>query len=131
MLFLMFVLILVIGIVLHYVSHERYWCDKFLPMFITVLGCFAIFVSFIVMGFFYIGKDSDVAILNERYDMLTYQLENDIYDNDNDLGKRELMVDIQEWNESLACKQAMQDNFWVGLYMPDIYDQFEFIELEE
>lgn len=75
--------------------------------------------------------NSYIARMNERHDMLVYQLENNIYDNENDLGKRELMVDIQNWNEDLAGKRESQDDLWVGIFTPNIYDQFEFIELED
>ena len=74
--------------------------------------------------------DAYVAENQMRYEMLVYQYENDIYDNDNDLGKRDLMEDIQKWNEDLAYNRKAQDDFWVGIFYPNVYDQFEFIELK-
>lgn len=52
-----------------------------------------------------------------------------MYRLDNDLGKRELMVDIQKWNTDLTRHKALETDFWVGIFYPNIYDQFEFIEL--
>ena len=37
---------------------------------------------------------------------------------------------IREWNEDLAYYQNAQDNFWFGIYYPNVFDQFEFIELK-
>ena len=95
----------------------------------TVVGI-AIAVMLVIICVNNTGLDGDIARLNTRYDMLVYQLENDIYDNDNDLGKRELMNDIQDWNEDLASYKENQDDFWIGIFIPNIYDQFEFIELD-
>ena len=46
------------------------------------------------------------------------------------IGKKELMSEIQKWNEDLARHKALQNDFWVGIFIPDIFDQFEFIELK-
>ena len=62
--------------------------------------------------------------------MLVYQYDNNFYNNDNEVGKYELVKSIQEWNEDLAYKKRLQRNFWIGIYYPNIYDQFEFISLE-
>ena len=85
-------------------------------------------ISFVIAISSHICVDAYIASCNERHDALVYQLENNLYDNDNDLGKKELYNEIKEWNEDLAFYQAMQDNFWLGTYYPNIYDQFEFIE---
>ena len=64
-----------------------------------------------------------------RYESLVYQYENDVYDGDDDVvGKRDLYCDIEYWNSDLAYRKRMQRDFWVGIFYPNIYDRFEFIE---
>lgn len=132
MLFLIFVGILVIGIVALVLYNTSFdcGCTAVIGSFLTVIGFIALVVSLFVIGGNYIDQDGYIAKMNTRYESLAYQYENDIYDNDNDLGKRELMVNIQAWNEDLACYRERQDDLWIGIYIPNIYDQFEFIELD-
>lgn len=77
-----------------------------------------------------IGIKGQIAENEKRYESLVYQLENNLYDNDNDIGKKELYNQIQEWNEDLANGKALQHDIWVGIFYPNIYDHFEFIELK-
>lgn len=69
------------------------------------------------------------AAYQETYYSLLYQLENDIYDNDNDIGKQELYTKITTWNSKVAKGKIMQDDFWFGIFWPDIYDELELIKL--
>ena len=124
MLFWTFVIIIIAGIVLFTYDLEN------LGIAISVIGIFGIIASVVVLAINYIGIDGYVARMNTRYETLVYQYENNIYDNDNDLGKRELMVDIQNWNEDLSSRRERQRDFWIGIYIPNIYDQFEYIELK-
>ena len=124
MLFWTFVIIIIAGFVLFTYDLEN------LGIAISVIGIFGIIASVVVLAINYIGIDGYIAQMNTRYETLVYQYENDIYDNDNDLGKRELMVDIQNWNEDLSSRRERQRDFWIGIYIPNIYDQFEFIEMK-
>ena len=124
MLFWTFVIIIIAGFVLFTFDLEN------LGITISVIGIFGIIASVVVLAINYIGIDGYIARMNTRYETLVYQYENNIYDNDNDLGKRELMVDIQNWNEDLSSRRERQRDFWIGIYIPDIYDQFEYIELK-
>lgn len=132
MLFLDFVVLLLIGIVCVIIyDHTTVddWCFN-LGLVLTVVSTFALIIMSTVLVCSYITIDGYVAQNQVRYESLVYQYENDLYDNDNDVGKKELLSEIQDWNEDLARYKALQKNFWVGIFIPNIYDQFEFIELK-
>lgn len=97
--------------------------------FMSIVTGFTALVMLIVIIANHVGIDAKIDRCETRYEMLTCQYESDIYENDNDLGKRELIVDIQEWNEDLAYRKNIQRDLWLGIFHPNIYDQFEFIEL--
>ena len=110
---------------------EKRFCDYSGPfLVIAIIGFIVAIIMLIAIIVENTNVDAYVAENQMRYEMLVYQYENDIYDNDNDLGKRDLMEDIQKWNEDLAYHRKAQDDFWVGIFYPNVYDQFEFIELK-
>lgn len=121
--------VLVLGIIGVIAFDE--WSDwRCASSIVTAVSSAVIFFMLVYMVINYVGVDQYIERMNVRYETLTYQYENDLYDNDNDVGKYELMQDIREWNEDLAAKKVAQHNIWYGIFVPDIYDQFEFIELE-
>lgn len=128
MLFLIFLTLLIVGVgVMLTIS------DDYMPMSagIFVIGALGVICSVVILCVNYIGIDGDVERNRVRYDSLMYQYENYLYDNDNDVGKKELMSEIQSWNEDLVWYKTMQRNPWIGIYIPNVYDQFDFIELHE
>ena len=130
MLFWMTIIVTVLGLILFEILFERdFELLYIISGVISLFAACALFIESVVLAVNYMSVDGHVQKMNVRHDMLVYQYENDIYDNDNDLGKRELIEDIQDWNEDLASCKENQDNTWIGIFIPDIYDQFEFIEL--
>lgn len=77
------------------------------------------------------GADAYLASMQEKRSALVYQLENDIYDNDNDLGKKELYSEITEYNCDVAKGKIKQNNIWVYNIYPNVYDELELIEFPE
>lgn len=88
-----------------------------------VLGCISIIAG--------AGADAYLASMQEKRSALVYQLENDIYDNDNDLGKKELYSEITEYNCDVAKGKTMRDNIWLYNLYTDVYDNLELIEFPE
>ena len=78
-----------------------------------------------------VGADAYLASMQEKRSALVYQLENDIYDNDNDLGKKELYSEITEYNCDVAEGKIKQNNILVYNIYPDVYDELELIEFPE
>lgn len=128
MLFFIFVAIFVIGVLAAIFIDE--WSDLHIAAeCVLVVGAFLLAISAVIFAVNYIGADASVAGWERQYESLTYQLENNLYDNDNDIGKKELMNEIREWNEDLAYHKEIQRDFWVGIYYPNVYDNLEFIPL--
>lgn len=65
-----------------------------------------------------------------KYETLIYQLEEVKYDNLVDNNRKELMDDILSYNKSVAVGQLYQNDFWVGVFYADIYDDLQLIELK-
>ena len=128
MLFFIFVAIFVIG-VLAIIFTDEWNNSHIVAMFILGVGICLLVISTFIFAINYIGTEASIAGWEKRYESLTYQLENNLYDNDNDIGKKELMNEIRKWNEDLAYHKEIQRDFWVGIYHPNIYDNFEFIPL--
>lgn len=89
----------------------------------AVLGVIAVSAS--------VGSESYLASMQEKRNALVYQLENNLYDNDNDLGKKELYSEIIEYNCDVAKGKIMHDNIWVYNLYSDVYDDLELIEFGE
>ena len=89
----------------------------------AVLGVIAVSAS--------VGSESYLASMQEKRNALVYQLENNLYDNDNDLGKKELYSEIIEYNCDVAKGKIMQNNIWVYNLYSDVYDDLELIEFGE
>lgn len=96
----------------------------------TVLSGATFAVMVIILVVQYVGVDGCVKSSEARYESLVYQYENELYDNDNDIGKKELMNQIQDWNEELAFYKEMQCDFWIGIFIPNVFDQFKYIDLD-
>jgi hypothetical protein len=97
-----------------------------------VLGVLAL-AAVVLLACFWVGNVSTetgyIASQHQLYESLVYQAENCIFENDNDLGKAELVKQITEWNTSLAHNREMCKSIWVGFLYYQCYDQFEFIPL--
>ena len=129
------IIIAIIGFVLFAVSFNKFNDTWDVINFISLAFAILFGASSAILGAIAVsasvGSESYLASMQEKRIALVYQLENDLYDNDNDLGKKELYSEITEYNCDVAEGKIMQDNIWVYNLYADVYDELELIEFPE
>lgn len=133
MLFFISLIVLIAGIVC-WVIYERPSTSVHSPLCgvgvaLTVLGGVAVLTSISVLCGYHLTAEAKLDSLEIKRASLVYQYENDFYNNDNDVGKKELMTEIQDFNSSLVWHKRLQYDAWVGIYVPNIYDDLEVIDI--
>ena len=129
------IFVAVICFVIFIISNNKYDGAWDAINIISLVLAITAFVLSIVLGGISIiaraGADAYLASMQEKRSALVYQLENDIYDNDNDLGKKELYSEITEYNCDVAEGKVKQNNIWVYNLYCNVYDELELIEFPE
>lgn len=93
---------------------------------IGAITCIITGFALITIIFNSLTAPANVASAEQRYEILNYQVENKMYDND--IAKKALMVDIEDYNNTLIKRQTVQKDKWLGIFIPNVWDQFELID---
>jgi len=97
-----------------------------------VLICAGVIVGImlLVLAFIYIDAPAEYASKQAEYEVFSWEVENDVYAADDDvIGRKELYSDVRNWNKNIAHKKAKTNDFWVGIFVPDYYNDLQLIEL--
>ena len=125
MLFWSFIILFVVGIIL-YKAFEF----ELLGELVTILSGLAVIISLFVIICEYTTMDSYLEKNREQYKAITYKIESDTCRDEFGLLNKEVIDEIQEWNKDVRFYQNIQDNFWLGIYYPNVFDEFETIDYE-
>lgn len=105
--------------------------------FILSFGVVISFISvvwFLVAGLILLLTQTNVTATRqantEKYKALTYKLESEACRDQFGLLNKEIIDEVQRWNVKVTYYKAMEDNFWVGIYYPDVYDDLGTIDYE-
>lgn len=77
-----------------------------------------------------IGIAGTIRAKEEEYKALIFKVQSEAVRDEFGLLNKEFIDEIQEWNKDIAAGQEWQDDFWIGIFYPPIYDKFETINLE-
>lgn len=104
---------------------------KFIGGITTFISGFIMIIMIIILCYMYTGIDARVEQSKEIFDAITYKVESGACRDEFGLLNKEVIDEIQSWNESVIYNQKMQNDFWVGVFYPNVYDQFETIDYEK
>ena len=128
MLFWLFIILFVVGIILYKVFEFEFLGD--FGYVINIISGLAVIISlFIIIGE-YTTMVSYLEKTREQYKAITYKIESDSCRDEFGLLNKEVIDEIQEWNKDVRFYQNIQDNFWLGIYYPNVFDEFETIDYE-
>lgn len=149
MLFFVFVLVAVLGFLLSYaimhfkfdyetrhtnrIVHRIYYNRhniRYTLVIIAITASICVFTSVIIIMANHISMNAKVPTNEIRYEMLCYKLKSDKARDEFGFANKEIVDEIQDWNEDVVYYKEIQDDFWVGIFYPNVFDQFEIIELE-
>ena len=133
MLFWIVVILLVVGIVCLNVGINSYDLDWLELIGIVMTAACVVTVTIMLCIIFanHTTADSMVALNTERHKALTYKLESGACGDEFGLLSKSVIDEIQDWNEDVVSYKAIQDSFWVGIFYPNVFDQFETIDYNE
>ena len=125
MLFWSFIILFVVGIILYKVFEF-----ELLGELVTAISGFAVLISlFIIIGE-YTTMDSYLEKTREQYKAITYKIKSEACRDEFGLLNKEVIDEIQGWNKDVRFYQNIEDKFWLGIYYPNVFDEFETIDYE-
>lgn len=129
MLFFIPLILIAVGILIEKFSVRDFVSDLGeILAFVSTIGAVILFVLIII---FQLSGRTSLESNKERYKALTYKIERKSYRDDFGLLKKEVIDEIQDWNEDLTFYKSNQRDFWIGIFIPNIYDEFELIDYEK
>lgn len=138
----LFVIFTILGLVLNKIGQKEwnrekhpflYWHDEKIEIGGLVLTCCSV-MAIILMLFAIIISHSNVeARLEQRretYDALIYKMESTTCRDEFGFFSKEVIDEVQEWNKDVRYYQTVQDDLWVGIFYPNVFDEFKTIDYE-
>ena len=114
-----------------YMNHSRHsWPDICSAVCLCFSGVALVIelTAILVMNANPIGEQ---AAMEAERETLIYQLENETYKNDNNVGTTELLASIAEYNGKVLKMQAGRKNPWINWFYVPYSEDLELINLED
>lgn len=142
MLFWLFVIILLVGVSLivfgskswsrekHYFLYKHDYDIKTVGSWITGISAVVLVIMLFILCCQHINVDAFVEKNKEIYEGITYKVTSGACRDEFGLLSKEVIDEVQEWNKDVRFYKVSQRDFWIGIFYPNVFDQFETIDYE-
>ena len=121
---------IIIAIFIISISMIKFKKWKYLGILLAIISVISMLQSAIFCIYTYTTSNALRLSMQVRYDALDYKIRNSLLVNPMALrNDRDLINDITEWNSDIVYSKSLQNNIWIGIYIPNIFDDLE-IKLE-
>lgn len=126
-----FIGIFVLGVIISWIGY-RGETDFLLQIGLTIATILfvVILISLFVLGVNNINAEKKIISYQERREKILYNIEVGLYTDKLDIKDVDIINSIEEYNLDIRTGKAYQHNPWIGVFYPDIYDEFELIPYE-
>lgn len=136
MIFWIFVIALIVLIALFALNYNHWQNDGIDIGGGILIGILLVAIIIMTVGILINIADTPAQFeaKQQTYEALTYQYENAIFENKNahcNSGLKSLYDQIKDYNEDVAYGKKVQRDFWIGIFVPNIYDDLKLIEYKE
>lgn len=140
--FWLFVIILVIGVALIVVGNANWDYKKHIFLYhydndfkaagwiMSIISGFVALIMLICIIISHTNVEAELEKNREIYDALTYKMESTTCRDEFGFLSKEVIDEVQEWNKDVRYYQSAQDDLWVGIFYPNVYDEFVTIDYE-
>lgn len=126
MIFLVFVIVMILGIGIKIVNAIMFKNDltSFIcKLFVSISGVIVLYMLYWIVVI-QTTADGHRAMMEQRYNALICKSQAEIVSS-------EYIEEIQKWNEEMAKYQSYSNNIWIGIFYPERkYEGLEIIDLE-
>lgn len=97
---------------------------------IDTIAALAVAIMLLVIVSAHTGVDATIEQDREHCKALEFKVDSKSYRDEFGLLNKEVIDEIQAWNEELTYNKHIQRDFWLGIFYPNIYDEFQTIDYE-
>ena len=128
MLFFAFILMIIAGLLM--LQRDDYnECIVMTGVSLVVVFGICAIISIIVISVNCIGSEGEKLAYEQRYESLIYKAKTESIRDEFGIVNKEYIDEVQAWNEDVIKYKEWQRDFWIGIFIPNIYDDFETIDL--